>query len=108
MRGRNPKGGSSGADYQQRMMEEQNNSAQAALADQIAQLKGMSKDILSEVEAQNELLHSMSGQMTSTGSMLGDTIGKLSVMLKSGGGSHMMLLTAFVVLSFVIIWNFML
>lgn len=108
MRGRNFKGASSGADYQRRMIEVQNNSAQSVLAGQIAQLKGMSEDILSEVEAQNELLDNMTGQMTSTGSMLGDTIGKLSVMLKSGGASHMILLAAFVVLSFITIWNFML
>ena len=83
MRGRNP-GGRSGAggDYQRRMMEDANNSARSALADQISQLKGMSQDILSEVEAQNELLDGMSGHMDQTGSMLGDTIGKLSGMLK--------------------------
>jgi VIT1/CCC1 family predicted Fe2+/Mn2+ transporter len=107
MRGRNP-GGRSGAggDYQRRMMEDANNSAQSALADQISQLKGMSQDILSEVEAQNELLDGMSGHMDQTGSMLGDTIGKLSGMLKSGGSSHMFVLTAFIVVVFIVIYFF--
>ena len=88
------------------MMEDANNSAQSALADQISQLKGMSQDILSEVEAQNELLDGMSGHMDQTGSMLGDTIGKLRGMLKSGGSSHMIVLTAFIVVVFIVIYFF--
>ena len=108
MRGRGAKhhGGAAG-DYQRRMMEEQNNHAQSALADQISALKGISRDILSEVEAQNELLDNMSGQVSSTSSMLNDTIGKLGSMLKTGGGSHMLALTVFIVVAFILIYSFL-
>ena len=56
-----------------------------------------------KVEAQNRLLDDMGGEMGSASGLLGETIGKLSEMLQSGGGSHMCYLIVFVVFAFVVI-----
>jgi len=95
------------ADTNRRLMEEQNNHKISDLEGQVARLKELTIDINAEVEGQNRLLGDMSGQMHGASDLLHQTLGKLGVMLNSGGTSHMIYLIGFIVFSFLVIYFIM-
>uniref|UniRef100_A0A7S2S2C5 t-SNARE coiled-coil homology domain-containing protein n=1 Tax=Rhizochromulina marina TaxID=1034831 RepID=A0A7S2S2C5_9STRA len=95
------------ADTNRRLMEQQNNGKISALEDQVSRLKELTIDINAEVEEQNRLLGDMGGEMSSASDLLQQTLGKLGVMLNSGGSSHMVYLIGFIVFSFLVIYFIM-
>lgn len=95
------------AETNRNILEQQNDEKMNALSGQIARLKELSIDINDEVADQNKMLDGMGGDMGSVSQLLNDTVGKLGMMLKSGGQKHMFYLIGFVVFSFILIYYMM-
>jgi len=64
-------------------------------------------DINAEVKDQNSMLDGMGSTLGSTTDMITNTIGKIGVMVSSGGSKHMCYLIAFVVFFFFLLYFMM-
>lgn len=89
------------------LMELENNSRWEELGSQVSLLKELSMDINNEVKSQNRLLDGMGSTFGSTSELFKNTIGKLGMMLNTGGSNHMFYLIGFIVFIFILLYYLM-
>eukprot|EP00903_Cladosiphon_okamuranus_P011059 g10440.t1 len=87
------------------IMEMQNNAHIDDLSDQVSRLKHLTIDIGQEVRSQNDLISGMEGQMFDARGLLGGTLRRINTMMAQGGSRHMCYLVAFIVFTFMAIWE---
>lgn len=90
-------GGRSARETNAGIMEQQNNDRISELSEHVAMLKGLTKDIHSEVGRQNTLLDTMHDGFLNTQDMLAGSLRRIGTMLESGGAKHMCYMVGFVV-----------
>ncbi|KAJ1458329.1 hypothetical protein M885DRAFT_513462 [Pelagophyceae sp. CCMP2097] len=88
------------------MLEQENNDHLNSLSSKVAALKGLTMDIEAEVQSQNEYLDEMGSSFGGAGALLQQTLGRLGVMLQTGGAKTMWYLAAFIVFVFFVLWWF--
>lgn len=89
------------------LLERENDDRLAELGEQVSLLKSLTLDINNEVKSQNRLLDSMDGSFGSASDLFKNTIGKLGIMVSSGGSNHMYYLIIFVVFVFLLLYFMM-
>ena len=84
--------------------EEQNSVAEDELRQKIGALKSLSIDIGAEVREHNRLLRDVDDGFDSAQGMLGNAMGKVMALARSGNRHHMLYLFLFCLFVFVVLW----
>ncbi|KAK8794666.1 hypothetical protein WA158_001647 [Blastocystis sp. Blastoise] len=86
-------------------LEQENEERLGDLHSKMSSLRELAIDINTEVKTQNKYLDEMNQDMNKTQGLLGNTIGKIGELMKSGDGNYMCLLIVFIVIVFLVVWK---
>jgi blocked-early-in-transport protein 1 len=85
-------------------LEEQNTAAEGELHDKVGLLKSLAIDIGDEVKLHNKLLNEADDTFDNVGGLLGNTIGKVRQLAKSGYRYYLLYLFLFCIFVFLVLW----
>ena len=85
-------------------LEEQNNQQEDKLRDNVELLKSLAIDIGNEITEHNRLLPEADKAFDSTGGLLGNTIGKVRRLAKSGYRYYFLYIFLFCLFVFLVLW----